>query len=100
MKIILKSAAAAGLLALAACGGGADDKAAQNIEDAAENHAAVLEGMADNSSNGTMADQLERRAEQIEEQGERKADAVDRNDGPTTNTGGTTNRVESNVSGM
>lgn len=100
MKIILKGAVAAGLFALAACGGGADDKAAQNIEDAAENQAAVLEGMAANTSNGAMADQLERRAEQVEEQGERKADAVDANDGPTTNSGGTSNRVVSNVSGM
>lgn len=107
MNTLIKSTAAAGLLALtlAACGGGADDKAAQNIEAAAENQAAMMEAQADNSSNSVVADQLERRADQVEDEGERQADAVDDNDGPTTNTGGVapgaaTNRVESNVSGM
>jgi len=101
MKMISKMMAAAGLLTLAACSGGADDKAARNVEAAAENKADMMRESADNMTNGVAADMTERRADRVEEAGERKADAIDRNDGPTTNTVGTTgNRVESNISGM
>ena len=92
MKLVLKSALAASALALASCGGGADDQAAENIEAAAENQAENLEAMADNATTDAAEDSLENQAEAVEEAGEEKADAVDDNDGATG--------VESNVSGM
>lgn len=109
MKKVITSATAIAMLSLTACGGGADDKAARNIEAAAENQAEMMDARADNMSNGQAADAMRDRAEQVEDQGERQAEAVDRNDGPTANTSGaatttttttTTNRVQSNVSGM
>lgn len=80
MKLLLKAAGAAALLTLAACGGNADDKAAENISDMTENKAGVLEDMADNATNEQVADQLEDRASNIEEMGEEKADQADDND--------------------
>lgn len=77
MKSILKTAmAGAGLMALAACGG-ADDKAAQNVEAAAENQADALEDLADNTSNETLEESLEAQADNVEDAGENKADAID-----------------------
>ena len=92
MKILLKSALAASTLALAACGGGADDQAAENVEAVTENQVENLEAMADNATTDAAEDALENRAEAVEEAGEEKADAIDDNDGG--------NGVESNVSGM
>lgn len=83
MKSILKTAmAGAGLMALAACGGGADDKAADNIEAAAENRADALEDLADNTTNETLADSLEAQADNAEDAGKAKADAIDDADDP------------------
>ncbi len=80
MKFLMKAAAGAGLLALAACGGDADDRAAANVEAAAENQADALEQQADMAPNETMEDSLERQADNVEEAGEAKADAIDDND--------------------
>lgn len=92
MRILLKSALAAGTLALTACGGGADDQAAENVEAVAENQAENVEAMADNAGTGAAEEALENQADAVEEAGEEKADAIDDNDGG--------NGVESNVSGM
>ena len=92
MKILLKSVLAASTLALAACGGGADDQAAENIEAAADMKAENLEARAENATTEAREDALENQAEVVEEAGEEKADAIDDNDGATG--------VESNVSGM
>ena len=54
MKILLRSALAAGVLALTACGGGADDQAAENVEAAADNQADMLEAQADNTTNSRL----------------------------------------------
>ena len=93
MKILVKGAMVASLMALAACSGGGDDQAAENIESATDNEVEALENMADNTSNGAAADALDDRADAVEEAGEEKADAVDDSDGAS-------NGVESNVSGM
>lgn len=78
MKSILKAAmAGAGLIALAACGGNADDKAAANVEAAGENQADMLEQMADNTTNETLEDSLEAQADNVEDAAENKADAID-----------------------
>ncbi|WP_343519074.1 hypothetical protein [Sphingomonas sp.] len=81
MKSILKTAlAGAGLVALAACGGDADDKAAANVEAAAENQADNLEQQADLAPNETMEEALDDQADNVEAAGEAKADAIDDND--------------------
>ncbi|MCP3731544.1 hypothetical protein M9978_14040 [Sphingomonas sp. MG17] len=77
MKFLVKAVAGASLLALAACGGNADDKAADNVEAAAENQADALEEAADNTTNETMEDSLEQQADKVREAGEDKADAID-----------------------
>jgi outer membrane PBP1 activator LpoA protein len=93
MKILVKAVAAAGLLTLAACGGGADDNKAEAIEANAENVAENYEAAAENTSNDQAAEALEDKADATREAGDEKADAVDANDGGNGS-------VESNVSGM
>jgi basic membrane lipoprotein Med (substrate-binding protein (PBP1-ABC) superfamily) len=81
MKTMIKAAtAAAAMLALAACGGNADDKAADNIQDMTENKAGVLEDMADNSATDQGEERLEDQAENVQELGEEKAEQADDND--------------------
>jgi hypothetical protein len=90
MKILIKGAMVAGLMALAACGGGGDDQAAENVEAATENQVENLEAAADNATNESTEASLENQAEAVEQAGENKADAIDDSDGA----------VDSNVSGM
>lgn len=80
MKTILKAASAAGLLALAACGGNADDQAADNIEAMTENRADALEDQADLATNEQVEDALDDNAAAIREMGEDKADEADDHD--------------------
>lgn len=84
MKILLKATvAAAGLLALGACGKNADDQAAANIEAVAENHADALENQADAAAaagNDQLHDALEAQADNVEDRGEAAADKADHDD--------------------
>ena len=80
MKIGIKLLGAAGLLGLAACGGNADDKAAENIEAMTENRADALEQAADASGNEQVSDALEDRADNVEDMGEEAAEKADDND--------------------
>ena len=80
MKLIIKAAGAAGLLALAACGGNADDQAAENIEAMTENRADALEDQADGTGNGRQEDMLEDRAENVRDMGEDAAEKADDSD--------------------
>ena len=93
MRNFTKAAMFGAALALAGCGGGGDDRAAENVEEAAENRADALEEMADNATNEAGEERLENRAEQVREQGEEKAEAIDDTDGAAKG-------VENNVSGM
>lgn len=95
MKILVKAVAAAGLLTLAACGGGADDQKAENIEANAENIADNLEAVADNTSNDQAAEALEDKADAVREKADEQADRVDATDNAASN-----GSVSSNVSGM
>jgi hypothetical protein len=80
MKTILKATGMASLLLLGACGGNADDKAADNIEAMTENRADALEDQADLTSNEQVEDALEDRADNVREMGEDAADKADDND--------------------
>jgi len=77
MKLIFKTAVAAGLMSLAACGGSGDDALADNVEANAEATADMMEDQADNMSNEAAADVLEDNAQAVREEGEAKADAID-----------------------
>ncbi len=80
MKTILKATGMAGLLLLGACGGNADDKAADNIEAMTENRADALEDQADLTSNEQVEDALEDQADNVREAGEDAADKADDDD--------------------
>ncbi|WP_298811809.1 hypothetical protein [uncultured Sphingomonas sp.] len=80
MKTVLKAAGVAGLLMLGACGGNADDKAADNIEAMTENRADALDAQADATANEQVSDALEDRADNVREMGEDAADKADDND--------------------
>ena len=67
---------AACFLALAACGGKGDDKAAQNVEQAFENKADALDKAAENAS-GAAEERLEDEAEVYRRTGEAAAEAID-----------------------
>lgn len=86
MRVISTAIAAAALLTLGACGGGADDRAAENVEANAEAVADNVEAAADNATNDSVEDNLEDRAEQIRDAGEEKADRIDRTDNSAAET--------------
>jgi chromosome condensin MukBEF complex kleisin-like MukF subunit len=81
MKILTHGIAAAGLLALAACGdtdrNTPVEQAADNVEDAAENQSDMFEAQADNAVNEVVEETLENRAKAAEDEGERIADQIE-----------------------
>ena len=90
MKILVKAAAAVGLLALAACNNTATENKADAIEANGANVAENLEEAAENMTNDQAAEATENKAEAVREDADNKADAVREGNGS----------VESNVSGM
>lgn len=81
MRMIVKGAMVAGLMALGACNNAASEKAADNIEAVADNQADALENQADaiEATAENKADALENKADAIEENAEAKADAIEDN---------------------
>ncbi|WP_375422125.1 hypothetical protein [uncultured Sphingomonas sp.] len=80
MSFTIKAAAVAGALLLTACGGNADDRAADNIEAMTENRADALDAQADATTNEQASDVLEDRADNVRDMGEEKAEQADDND--------------------
>ncbi len=80
MKTMMTATGLAALMLLGACGGNADDKAADNIEAMTENRADALEDQADATSNDSQEDALERQAENVRDMGEDAADKADDDD--------------------
>lgn len=84
MRIAIKALGLGAALALAplltACGGNADDRAAENIENMTENRADALEAQADAATNGQVEEALEDRAENVRDMGEEAAERADDND--------------------
>ncbi len=76
MTDLMKLLIGAGFLALAACGGKGDDKAAEEVEQAFENTAQQLDNAAANAS-GAAEERLEDEAEVLRETGEAAAEAID-----------------------
>ena len=68
------------MLALAGCSGDADDRAAENIEAAADARADALEEQADAVGNDTVEGALEDRADNVREVGEDAAETADDKD--------------------
>ena len=81
MRMIVKGAMVAGLMALGACNSSESERAADNVEAVADNQADALEAQADNveAVAENKADALENKADAIEEKAEAKADAIEDN---------------------
>jgi hypothetical protein len=77
MRLLLKSAFGAALLALAACGGQGDDALGDNAADAADAQADLLDQAADNATSEVQEDSLEAQADALRESGEAREEAID-----------------------
>jgi len=80
MRILAQAAAAAGLLALAACNNTPAENAAANVEAVAENQADIIDDQAYNATNEVTEAGLENQAAAVRAEGENKADAIEAND--------------------
>jgi ABC-type glycerol-3-phosphate transport system substrate-binding protein len=80
MKMLLKAAAVAGLLSLAACGGSGDDALGDNAADQAEATADNIEEQAENATNDSTEDALEDKAEAVRENGQDTEEKIDDSD--------------------
>lgn len=76
MKTVLKAAALAGVVALAACNSPAVENAADNVEANAEAQADSMDAMAENTTNGTAEDMMENQADAMRENGDEAADNI------------------------
>ncbi len=67
----------ASFLALAACGGQGDDAMGDNVADAYDAQADVLDEQADNTTNEVLEASLENQADALREEGEMREEAID-----------------------
>ncbi len=87
MKILTSAALAAGLIALAGCNSTPAENAAENIEQAADNQADMLDAQADNATNETTESTLENQADAVRAEGDAKAEAVEEGAAPADTNG-------------
>jgi transcription antitermination factor NusA-like protein len=80
MKLILRAAAGACLIAVGGCGGQGDDSLGENAADVAEEQAETLDAAAENATNEVAEENLEAQADALREAGERKKEAIDEAD--------------------
>lgn len=80
MRHLTKALLGASFLALAACGGQGDDALGDNVADAAENQADMLDAQADNATSDVVEERLEDQADVVEETGEAREEAIDEAD--------------------
>jgi len=80
MRHLTKALLGASFLALAACGGQGDDALGDNVADAAENQADMLDAQADNATSDVAEERLEDQADVVEETGEAREEAIDEAD--------------------
>jgi len=79
MRMIVKGAMVAGLMALGACNNTPAENKADAIEANADAVADNMEEAADNMSNDAAADAMENKADAVEDAAENKADAIEAN---------------------
>jgi len=77
---ILIAGASAALILVAGCDHDADDRAADQIEEMAENRAEALEDQADIADTEAEEQRLEDKADRVREYGEDRAEAADEQD--------------------
>lgn len=77
MKKIAFALTSAAAIALAGCGGQGDDALGENVQENMEAQAENLEAMSDNAGNAAAAEALGEQAEQLEQEGARREEAID-----------------------
>lgn len=77
MKKIAFALTSAAAIALAGCGGQGDDALGENVQENMEAQAENLEAMGDNAGNAAAAEALGEQAEQLEQEGARREEAID-----------------------
>ncbi|HYG48598.1 MAG TPA: hypothetical protein VD846_11750 [Allosphingosinicella sp.] len=79
MRMIVRGAMVAGLMALGACNSSESEQAADNVEAVAGNQSDALDEAADNAATENQSDALENEADAGEEKAENEADAIEDN---------------------
>ena len=77
MKKIAFAMVGAASIALAGCGGQADDTLGENVQENIENAADSLDSLAGNAANEAEAEALGNQADQLRNEGDRVEDAID-----------------------
>jgi len=81
MKTLMKVAAVAGFIALAACGK-SNQTPGENVSEAYDNVADSYDAAADNATNDNAADALSNTADSIRSAGDNAGDAIDNGSAP------------------
>ena len=80
MKKLSFAIVGAASLALAACGGQGDDALGENVQENMEAQAENLDALAANAANDAEAEALGNQADQLEQEGENREEAIDEAD--------------------
>lgn len=77
MKTMMYIAAAAGLVALTACGGQGDDKLGDQVEQSYDNKADALDAAAENATTEAQEESMQDQADALRDVGKAKEEAID-----------------------